>query len=149
METQSGLCECGCGQKTRIATRTVRCFGWKKGQPIRFIKGHSGHKIQVRHGHARGKGADNLMSSEYRCYVSAKQRCTNPNHKQWHNYGGRGIKFLFKNFEEFLSALGTRPEGLVLDRIDNDGHYEPENMRWTTPLESTRNRRVSKGKVWN
>jgi hypothetical protein len=78
---------------------------------------------------------------EYRAYQDAKQRCTNPNSSRWYTHGGRGIKFLFNNFGEFFEAVGARPEGMTLDRIDNDGHYEAGNLRWATPSQQMSNRR--------
>jgi hypothetical protein len=57
------------------------------------------------------------------------------------NYGGRGIQFLFDSFEQFYAEIGPRPAGLTLDRIHNDGHYEPGNVRWATRSEQNRNRR--------
>jgi hypothetical protein len=56
-------------------------------------------------------------------------------------YGGRGIKFLFTSFEQFLAELGPRPSGMSLDRIENDGNYEPGNVRWATRSEQVQNRR--------
>ena len=78
---------------------------------------------------------------EYRAYIDAKSRCTNPNSQRWYTHGGRGIKFLFNNFGEFFEAVGPRPEGMTLDRIDNDGHYEAGNLRWATPSQQCSNRR--------
>ena len=78
---------------------------------------------------------------EYRAYIDAKHRCTNPNSQRWYTHGGRGIKFLFNNFGEFFEAVGPRPEGMTLDRIDNDGHYEAGNLRWATPSQQCSNRR--------
>jgi len=78
---------------------------------------------------------------EYRAYQDAKQRCTNPNSGRWYTHGGRGIQFLFNNFGEFFEAVGARPEGMTLDRIDNDGHYESGNLRWATPSQQMSNRR--------
>jgi len=78
---------------------------------------------------------------EYRAYQDAKQRCTNPNSGRWYTHGGRGIQFLFNNFGEFFEAVGTRPKGMTLDRIDNDGHYEAGNLRWATPSQQMSNRR--------
>jgi hypothetical protein len=78
---------------------------------------------------------------EYRAYQDAKQRCTNPNSGRWYTHGGRGIQFLFNNFGEFFEAVGARPEGMTLDRIDNDGHYEAGNLRWATPSQQMSNRR--------
>ena len=78
---------------------------------------------------------------EYRAYIDAKSRCTNQNSQRWYTHGGRGIKFLFNNFGEFFEAVGPRPDGMTLDRIDNDGHYEAGNIRWATPSQQCSNRR--------
>ena len=78
---------------------------------------------------------------EYRAYRDAKSRCTNPNSARWYTHGGRGIKFMFNNFGEFFEAVGSRPEGMTLDRIDNDGHYQVGNLRWATPSQQMSNRR--------
>jgi hypothetical protein len=77
-----------------------------------------------------------------RCaYNNARNRCTNPEHRAWEWYGGRGIEFRFTSFEQFLTELGPRPSGMSLDRINNDGHYEPGNVRWTTDKEQAKNKR--------
>ena len=78
--------------------------------------------------------------SEYLAYCNARLRCTNPKNKSWPHYGGRGIKFLLNSFEELILDIGVRPDGHVLDRIDNDGHYECGNLRWATVKESNVNR---------
>lgn len=75
-----------------------------------------------------------------------KHRCLNKKDRYFYRYGGRGITvcarwMLFKNF---LEDMGTRPKGMVLDRINNDGNYEPANCRWATPLESMRNSSLTK-----
>jgi integrase len=74
-------------------------------------------------------------------YNNALQRCTNPKVVSYHRYGGRGIEFRFKSLEDFRAAVGPRPDGVCrLDRINNDGHYEPGNVRWVTPSQSSFNR---------
>ena len=78
---------------------------------------------------------------EYMAYVDARRRCEQPSRKQYPLYGGRGIKFLFKDFDEFYSVLGKRPEKHSLDRIDNNGHYSPNNVKWSTQSEQNKNRR--------
>lgn len=69
---------------------------------------------------------------------------TNSNASNWGKYGARGIKFLFTSFEQFFAELGPRPEGMSLDRIENDGNYEVGNVRWATLEEQNSNRRYCK-----
>jgi hypothetical protein len=79
--------------------------------------------------------------NEYLAFCNARRRCTVRQDKNWKSYGGRGIRFCFATFYEFFDELGPRPEGLVLDRKNNDGHYERGNVRWVTKKESIQNSR--------
>jgi hypothetical protein len=81
--------------------------------------------------------------------VGAKQRCTNPNGAEFERYGGRGIKFLFDSVETatrwVAAVLGPKPSRHhSIDRIDNNRHYEPGNLRWATAAEQNRNKRTYK-----
>jgi hypothetical protein len=101
-------------------------------------------KRNFRHGHAfRGK-----ISREYEAFRNAKNRCRRKQNSDYSNYGGRGIKFLFKSFHEFLAEVGPKPSSKRrLDRIDNDGHYEPGNVRWATYSQSAKNARMTQGRL--
>ncbi|MCH7553932.1 MAG: hypothetical protein IIC82_08050 [Chloroflexi bacterium] len=76
----------------------------------------------------------------YESWRNAKQRCTNPNYTQYHDYGGRGIECRI-TVEELVQDIGLRPDGTTLDRIDPDGHYEPGNVRWATRKVQANNKR--------
>jgi hypothetical protein len=131
------LCECGCGQPT---LRRYRGNG-RTGPYLRFIHGHQA----ATNGHRQPRYFVNRQNflSEYQAYSNAKYRCTKPLNDHWEAYGGRGIKFLFESFKQFLTELGPKPAlEYQLDRINNDGHYEPGNVRWTTPKENSANRRA-------
>lgn len=86
-------------------------------------------------------------TSEYNTYHMMKQRCYNPKHTYFRNYGGRGIKVCKEwreSFETFLRDMGPKPDpSYTLDRIDNDGDYEPTNCKWSDWQEQMENKRTT------
>ena len=126
------LCECQCG-----IIRVVSGHSLKRGRSsscgclkIDKITTHGLHKTPT-----------------YRIWTGIKRRCTNPNAKDYPCYGGRGITVCDRwmhSFENFLSDMGVRPEGLQIDRIDNEKGYSKENCRWVTAKVNCNNRRCNR-----
>lgn len=93
-------------------------------------------------------GENRTMHPLYKAYHAMHDRCENPNNTHFRYYGGRGISVCERwsgqrGFPNFLEDMGERPQGMSLDRIDNDGDYEPENCRWATKATQQYNQRLS------
>ncbi len=121
-------CQCSCGNvifptPCEIGKRTFSC-------------GCLSQENKIKNGTTHGLS----KTKEYAASFNAFTRCRKPNSKYWKWYGGRGIEVKFKTIEEMTRWLINnlpRPSGkYFLDRIDNDGHYEPGNIRWLTSKES-------------
>lgn len=136
------ICECDCGQRTSVergnlaSGHTISC-----GCHRRAVLSVIGEK-SVTHGESR-VGA---WTPEYRLYTSIKARCYNPNTAAYPRYGGRGIQMCkewLASFERFVADVGRRPgPEYSLDRYpNNDGNYEPSNVRWATRQQQSLNRR--------
>jgi len=96
----------------------------------------------TKHGHS----SNGILTRTYNSWRKMKERCLNFEAINFDDYGGRGITVCerWMQFENFLADMGERPEGKTLDRYpDNDGNYEPGNVRWATPKEQYANRRQS------
>ena len=86
-------------------------------------------------------------TSTHNIWLGMIQRCTDKKFKAYHNYGGRGISVCdswLESFDSFHADMGDRPIGMSLDRIDNNGNYEPSNCRWASSKTQARNSRGAK-----
>lgn len=92
-----------------------------------------------------GYGKRGKRPTEYNTWDAMIQRCTNPNCKAYYNYGARGITVCSEwrgSFMTFLRDMGNKPSPeLTLERVNNDGNYEPSNCKWATRKEQQGNRR--------
>lgn len=84
---------------------------------------------------------------EYQAWADMKTRCSCATNSRYKDYGGRGITVCaswIESFENFYADMGAKPKNTSLDRINNDGNYEPNNCRWATKEQQFSNRRTSK-----
>ena len=132
------ICRCECGNETIVLGSNLRSGKTRSCGCLRF---------ELPQGASHPKhGA--YKTREYSSWQHMRRRCLDQNNDKFHRYGGRGITICerWNSFENFLADMGRRPPGLTLDRINNDGNYEPGNCRWATSEEQASNHRMKRGK---
>lgn len=121
-------CHCDCGGTATVQSGALRNGHTKSCGCLHREKstkhGKVGHRV-------------------YEVWNSMRDRCLNANHPSFACYGGRGINVCerWHKIENFVADMGDPPDGMSLDRIDNDGNYEPSNCRWATRKQQSRNTR--------
>lgn len=120
------LCKCDCGNEKVVEGAQIR-----RGASLSCgcIRSEMLSVRATKHGHTG--------SRTYICWMNMKARCYNKDNIGFMNYGGRGItvcKRWLASFENFIADMGEVPDGMSIDRRENDGNYEPDNCRWATKI---------------
>ena len=140
LECNKWHCKCICGKTGVVSTGGLKSGHSKSCGCLAKEKRALGIRAaKTTHGHASG----GKFTPTYISWRNMWARCINPKEDSYQYYGARGISVCnaWQKFDVFLIDMGEKPKGYVLDRIDNEGDYEPSNCRWTDYSTSNKNRR--------
>lgn len=127
------LCACQCGNEKWVIADALKSGGTRSCGCL---------NDETPRTPIHGATLNGTHTPEYASWHSMIQRCTNPNNQRWPRYGGRGITVCeawLNDFREFLKDMGPRPDGMSLERKNNDFGYGPGNCQWATLEDQARN----------
>lgn len=139
-------CRCSCGTHRQIYRSSVTSGATQSCGCLHLEISADVGRSSATHGESTGSGNE---TPEYRAWRGMNRRCYEETNEHWERYGGRGITVCESwrsSFPNFLAYVGRRPTpSHTIDRFPNqDGNYEPGNVRWASPIEQARNRSTNK-----
>lgn len=128
-------CRCSCGTEKLVSRSAMR-------RGVVVSCGCYGREARLKAVWRHGKSLKGPSRRVYGVWASMIQRCENPNAGHFQNYGGRGIKVCerWHDFILFEADMGPRPPGMTVERLNNDGNYEPDNCTWASRRAQARNK---------
>ena len=129
-------CACACGESHTATARNLLAGNTRSCGCLQREEASAKRSI-----HRQSHQANAV---EYHTWVAMRARCRDSGGVYWPNYGWRGITVCARwdsSYENFIADMGPRPAGTSIDRVNNDGNYEPGNCRWATPKQQANNRR--------